>query len=64
MKTKAPCKNCEDRHKLCHSHCEAYQEYAKEREETRVRLLQEREILGVIKDVQYRVYRKKNWRDK
>jgi hypothetical protein len=64
MKTKAPCKNCEDRHKLCHSHCEEYQEYAKEREETRARLLQEREILGVIKDVQYRVYRKKNWRDK
>ena len=28
----APCKDCEERHDVCHDHCEKYQEYKKERE--------------------------------
>ena len=31
----APCKNCPDRVVGCHSTCERYAEYAKEREEIR-----------------------------
>ena len=29
---KAPCKDCPDRHELCHMECERYLEYRKERD--------------------------------
>lgn len=31
----APCKDCPDRRELCHSLCEKYKEFVKEREEIR-----------------------------
>lgn len=31
----APCKDCQDRKHLCHSTCERYAEYAKDREKER-----------------------------
>ena len=30
MIPKSPCYNCEERHDLCHSHCEKYLSYRKE----------------------------------
>ena len=33
----APCKDCPDRHTLCHSTCEKYIEYNKYREEVRAK---------------------------
>lgn len=34
-KVKAPCKDCEDREPGCHSKCEKYIEYSKDREALR-----------------------------
>lgn len=31
----APCKDCPERHELCHSSCEKYKDFVKEREEIR-----------------------------
>ena len=33
--TKAPCKNCEDRHVGCHAECEKYKQFKKDAEEAK-----------------------------
>ena len=40
----APCKDCEDRHNLCHSSCEKYRAFRDERE--RIAKGREREQIG------------------
>ncbi len=37
----APCMNCPDRHELCHSTCERYKQFEREREAIREKKMQE-----------------------
>jgi hypothetical protein len=41
---RAPCKDCPDRHELCHAHCEKYIEYRKQLDEVREKRMMEAEI--------------------
>ena len=37
----APCKDCKDRHELCHSECELYMQYTEELERARMKRVSE-----------------------
>ena len=43
----APCKDCPDRHPLCHSECEKYLAYKAEREEQRMERRLTRDVMAV-----------------
>lgn len=43
----APCKDCPDRHPLCHSECEKYLAYKAEREEQRRERILTRDVAAV-----------------
>ena len=51
----SPCKNCPERHKLCHSECEKYAVFAAEKERIRAKRMKECDEFSFIMESRRRV---------
>ena len=51
----SPCKNCPERHRLCHSECEKYAEFAAEKARTRANRMKENAEFDFIMESRKRV---------
>lgn len=59
-----PCKNCEERHDSCHSHCREYIIWSKERQEKLYQAQRDQNVRNYIYDTAAKRRRKKNDRRK
>jgi hypothetical protein len=57
--SKAPCKDCVDRHQLCHSTCEKYLAFKKEAEELKQKIIEARRLEDDFLGVRSRHTRRK-----
>ena len=56
----APCKDCEDRHSNCHSHCSEYKDWTSECQRRRDARRKETEENYFVRDVKSKTRRKKH----
>ncbi len=64
MANKTVCKDCENRHQGCHSHCEEYKAFCAELEKERKARLYESDLRSYKNDGYYKYMKRTKWRIK